>query len=241
MPSKITLHEHLRKKLNTTDEIIYSLTQKDIQELERKILSLDKLDTNQYDLQKFILRKKIIDLQNPLRSKTKLISELKLLAAYKSDKALLKHPNIDNLVQKYNNLDESEFLNLLSIGALDVYIKDLENKYYSYIFLEIIDEYKAYTSYTDKLPNFNNINKNRVKPTLLKALDTIKELNNYFDTETIKSIDKIEYIIYNFSDVSKSDYESIFKSTIKLKLKNIGIKSKKTDQFYTDMRTHCKS
>ena len=104
---------------------------------------------------------------------------------------------------------EGDFFDLLSVGTLTSYIRFLQNRYYVYIFLEIIYEYKTYTK---KLDLFYTIkDKNKKKQKYLNAIKTLWEIEYLLPEELKDSLGRVEDILNENITISKLDYRKTIK------------------------------
>ncbi len=237
MHSKITANEFTIKKFNTTEQLTFTNNQLAIQKIEKQLKKLQNDKSKESIVKQLLLRNKIHTLGIQKRTNSRLISELKLLAAHHAGTSQLRHPNLDQLIKKYDNLNKDDFLFMLPVSPLTDYIDDLSNRYYFYIFLEIVEEYNLHKQVEEKTPQIKDKNKRNTK--YMNALNTLKELNDYYSENIENSLIEIEEIISEFISISRAEYEKVFKKTILEKLENYGLSHTKAKQFYTDLAKDC--
>ncbi len=140
-----------------------------------------------------------------------------------------------DVVAYYKSIDDRRFYEILNIGSLSEYLKFLQNKYFVYIFLEIINDYKSSTKNSHLFFKIHD-KKARIEK-YTHALETLNEISNLFNKNIIDTLDEVENIIINYTDISEKKYNNIIKESIMLKLKNHGLSNTASKNFYKDLKT----
>ncbi len=149
-------------------------------------------------------------------------------------KKIDRSQGITKIINQYEKIGERDFLDLVSIGTLDYYRKFLQNRYYMYIFLEIIYEYKTHIK---KLHLFyTHKNKKRKKPICLTAIKTLWEIEYLLSDELKDNLGRIEDILNENMEISQKDYEQKIKKMIVTKLKKNGLSNTSATNFYKNLK-----
>ncbi len=149
-------------------------------------------------------------------------------------KKIDRSQGIKKIINQYEQMDEADFFDLVSIGGLSDYIKLLQNRYYVYIFLEIIYDCRAYRK---KLKLFYKIHeKKKKKKKYLNALKTLWEIEYLLSEELKDCLGRVEDILNENITISKKDYQKKIKVSIVQKLKKNGLTDTASNKFYKDLK-----
>ena len=149
-------------------------------------------------------------------------------------KKIDRSQGIKKIINQYEEMREGDFFDLLSVGTLTSYIRFLQNRYYVYIFLEIIYEYKTYTK---KLDLFYTIkDKNKKKQKYLNAIKTLWEIEYLLPEELKDSLGRVEDILNENITISKNIYQQKIKYFIVQKLKKSALSDTTANDFYKDLK-----
>ncbi len=140
---------------------------------------------------------------------------------------------IASIINQYKKIDEYDFFDMLSIGGLDKYIKFLQNRYYVYIFLEIIHDYKKMINHLDLFYIMHDPAKKKQK--YLNAINRLWEIEYLFPEELKNNLGRLEDILNENITISKSDYQQKIKKLIVQKLKKNGLSYTTANNFYKDL------
>ncbi len=140
---------------------------------------------------------------------------------------------------KFEKMTIDEFCKYFDLYYLDNnlfsdYISKLKNRYFIYVFFEIIDEIK----YSNKHINYyvSIHEKKRIVDPYNKTLDILMELKDYFTEDAMKGCNELSYIINNILVTTKKDYQQSLKKSWLLKLENIGLSYTKSIHLIKDLK-----
>lgn len=148
-------------------------------------------------------------------------------------KKIDRSQGIKKIIIQYEQMEEKDFFDLVSIGGLDTYIKFLQNRYYVYIFLEIIHDYKTHIKKLDLFYTFKN--KKRKPNKYLNAIKTLREIEYLLPEELKDSLGRVEDIFNENITISKKDYQQKIEKMSVQKLEKNGFSNTNANTFYKDL------
>jgi Mor family transcriptional regulator len=143
---------------------------------------------------------------------------------------LIKFKKKQEIVDFYTSMSNEDFIDLIEdVYFLKEYIDKLPNKYYSYVFLEII-------YYINNLHEKNLLKAVYEKPINLNkyknAIKTLDDISFIFSEKEKDSILELAIAINNYDKMKISEFNQIVKESVKKKLLEVGLLDKDAEKIY---------